>query len=114
MGADYVYTYVDVGSNIAGFVENIKEFICDADHDVIDKLMYMIYYDEVSDHPKTILLNLIEAFEEMCSSAKDIALIYARDSIVVFSGGYSWGDAPTDSFDIIMPIADIAREMSKK
>jgi hypothetical protein len=36
-----------------------------------------------------------------------------KDSIVVFTGGYSWGDDPTDSFDIVMSVKEIAIEMRK-
>lgn len=115
MGADYIYTYVDVGSSIECFVQDAKEFIYDADHDVIDKLMDTIYYDddEVIDNPKTILLNLIEAFDEVVNHTNDIAILKVKDSIVVFTGGFSWGDDPTDSFDIVMSIKEIAIEMEK-
>lgn len=112
MGADYIYTYVDIGSSITSFIEDLKEFIYDADHDVIDKLMNM-FYDEESDNAKTILLNLILAFEEVYNHANDIALLNVKDSIVVFTGGHSWGDDPTDSFDIVMSVKEIAIEMRK-
>jgi hypothetical protein len=111
MGADYIYSYVDTGSDIATFIHDLKQFINNASDEVLSKLMHMLYEEEESDNQKVILLNLIEAFEEVYNNANDIALLDVKDSIVVFTGGYSWGDDPTDSFDIVMSVKDIATEM---
>jgi hypothetical protein len=111
MGADYIYSYVDTGSDIATFIHDLKQFINNASDEVLSKLMHMLYEEEESDNQKVILLNLIEAFEEVYNNANDIALLEVKDSIVVFTGGYSWGDDPTDSFDIVMSVKDIATEM---
>jgi hypothetical protein len=113
MGADYIYSYVDTGSDIATFIHGLKQFINNAPDEVLNKLMHMLYEEEESDNQKVILLNLIEAFEEVYNNANDIALLDVKDSIVVFTGGYSWGDDPTDSFDIVMSVKEIAIEMRK-
>jgi hypothetical protein len=113
MGADYIYSYVDTGSDIAAFIHDLNQFINNASDEVINKLMTMLY-DEQSDNPKVILLNLIEAFEEVYNHANDIALLNVKDSVVVFTGGYSWGDDPTDSYDVIMSVKEITREMGKR
>jgi hypothetical protein len=113
MGADYIYSYVDTGSDIATFIHGLKQFINNAPDEVINKLMHMLYEEEESDNQKVILLNLIEAFEEVYNNANDIALLDVKDSIVVFTGGYSWGDDPTDSFDIVMSVKEITIEMRK-
>ena len=113
MGADYIYSYVDTGSDIATFIHDLKQFINNASDEVLSKLMHMLYEEEESDNQKVILLNLIEAFEEVYNNANDIALLDVKDSIVVFTGGYSWGDDPTDSFDIVMSIKEITIEMRK-
>lgn len=112
MGADYIYSYVDTGSDIATFIHDLKQFINDASDEVVNKLMNMLY-DEESDAPRVILLNLILAFEEIYNHANDIALLNVKDSVVVFTGGYSWGDDPTDSYDVIMSVKEITREMGE-
>ena len=113
MGADYVYTYVDIGESLDYFVQDTNAFINEASDETLNKLMHIIYDDEC-DNPRDILYNLIEAFHEVVVSARDIALLEVKNSIVVFTGGFSWGDDPTDSFDIVMSVKDIAREMRKE
>jgi len=112
MGADYIYTYVDTGNDFPTFIENLKNFINNTSDEVIDKLMHMIY-DDNSDNARTILFNLIENFEDACNYAKDVAFLKVKDSAVVFTGGFSWGDSPTDSFDVIMSVKEITIEMEK-
>lgn len=76
--------------------------------------MHIIYDDEYeTDNPRTILLNLIENFEDTCNYAEDVAFLKVKDSAVVFTGGFSWGDSPTDSFDVIMSVKEMAIEMEK-
>ena len=113
MGADYIYTYVDIGESLDYFVQDANAFINDASDKVLARLMHMIYDEAEYDDARIILFNLIEAFHEVVVNARDIALLEVKDSIVVFTGGYSWGDDPTDSFDIVMSIKDITREMEK-
>jgi hypothetical protein len=114
MGADYIYTYVDTGSSFFAFIDSLKNFINNASDEIISKLMHMIYDDEYeTDNPRTILLNLIEAFEEVCNYANDIAFLKVKDSAVVFTGGFSWGDSPTDSYDVIMSVKEMTIEMEK-
>jgi hypothetical protein len=114
MGADYIYTYVDTGSSFFTFIDSLKNFINNASDEIISKLMHMIYDDEYeTDNPRTILLNLIEAFEEVCNYANDIAFLKVKDSAVVFTGGFSWGDSPTDSYDVIMSVKEMTIEMEK-
>jgi hypothetical protein len=115
MGAEYIYTYVDTGSDLATFIHDIRFFINNTSDEVIEKLMHIIYdeeYGEGCDNPRTILFNLIENFEETCNYANDIAFLKVKDSAVVFTGGFSWGDSPTDSFDTIMSVKEITIEMS--
>ena len=111
MGADYIYSYVDTGSDIDSFIHDLNQFINNTSNEVIDRLMNMIYDEAEYDNGRIILFNLIEAFHEVVVNARDIALLEVKDSIVVFTGGYSWGDDPTDSFDIVMSVKDIAIEM---
>jgi hypothetical protein len=111
MGADYIYTYIDIGESLDYFVQDTNAFINDASDEVLARLMHMIYDEEDYDNARIILFNLIEAFHEVVVNARDIALLQVKDSIVVFTGGYSWGDDPTDSFDIVMSVKDIAIEM---
>ena len=113
MGADFIYTYVDTGSDFPTFIESLKNFINNASDEVIERLMYVIYYDDESDNSRTILLNLIENFEDTCNYAKDVAFLKVKDSAVVFTGGFSWGDDPTDSFDVIMSVKEMTVEMEK-
>jgi hypothetical protein len=114
MGSDYIYTYVDTGSNFATFIHNLQLFVNKSSDEVIDKLMTVIYDDDYeSDHPRTILLNLIENFEDMCNHADDVAFLKVKDSAVVFTGGFSWGDSPTDSFDTMASVKEITIEMEK-
>ena len=112
MGADYIYTYVDTGSDLPTFIESLKNFINNTSDEVIDKLMYIIY-DDNYDNARTILFNLIENFENACNYAEDVAFLKVKDSSVVFTGGFSWGDSPTDSFDVIMSVKEMAIEMEK-
>jgi hypothetical protein len=115
MGADYIYTYVDTGSDLATFIHDIRFFVNNTSDEVIEKLMHIIYddnYDYEDDNPRVILFNLVEAFEEVCNYANDIAFLKVKDSAVVFTGGFSWGDSPTDSFDIVMSVKEITIEMS--
>jgi hypothetical protein len=111
MGADYIYTYIDIGESLDYFVQDTNAFINDASDEVLARLMHMIYDEADYDNARIILFNLIEAFHEVVVNARDIALLEVKDSIVVFTGGYSWGDDPTDSFDIVMSVKDIAIEM---
>jgi hypothetical protein len=111
MGADYIYTYIDIGESLDYFVQDTNAVINDASDEVLARLMHMIYDEEDYDNARIILFNLIEAFHEVVVNARDIALLQVKDSIVVFTGGYSWGDDPTDSFDIVMSVKDIAIEM---
>jgi hypothetical protein len=114
MGADYIYAYVDTGSSFFTFIDSLKNFINNASDEIISKLMHMIYDDEYeTDNPRVILFNLIEAFEEVCNYANDIAFLKVKDSAVIFTGGFSWGDSPTDSFDIVMSVKEITIEMEK-
>ena len=117
MGADFVYTHVNIGSDFATFIHDMKFFINNASNDVIDRLVDNIYYDDYEDEDKTnmrvVLLNLIEAFDEIYNHAKDIGVINVNGSFIVFSAGYSWGDDPTDSFDFISSVLIIADEMRK-
>jgi phosphoribosylformylglycinamidine (FGAM) synthase-like amidotransferase family enzyme len=76
--------------------------------------MHVIYDDEYeTDNPRTILLNLIENFEDTCNYAEDVAFLKVKDSAVVFTGGFSWGDSPTDSYDVIMSVKEMTIEMEK-
>ena len=114
MGSDYIYTYVDTGSSFATFIQRLKDFIDTTSDEIISKLMHIIYDDEYeTDNPRTILLNLIENFEDTCNYAEDVAFLKVKDSAVVFTGGFSWGDSPTDSFDVIMSVKEMAIEMEK-
>lgn len=117
MGADFVYTHVDIGSDFATFIHDMKFFINNASNDVIDRLVDHIYYDSYEDEDESdmrvVLLNLIEAFDEVKLHARDIGIIYVNDCMVVFTAGWSWGDDPTDSFDIISSVSIIADEMRK-
>jgi len=114
MGADYIYTYVDTGSNLATFIHDISFFINNTSDEVIHKLMSNLYdVDYEADNPRVILFNLVEAFEEVCNYANDIAFLKVKDSAVIFTGGFSWGDSPTDSFDIVMSIKEISIEMER-
>jgi len=114
MGSDYIYTYVDTGSSFATFIQRLKDFIDTTSDEIISKLMHTVYDDEYeTDTPRVILLNLIEAFEEVCNYADDVAFLKVKDSAVVFTGGFSWGDSPTDSFDVIMSVKEMTVEMEK-
>ena len=114
MGADYIYTYVDTGSSFATFMQCLKDFIDTTSDEIISKLMHVIYDDEYeTDNPRTILLNLIDNFEDTCSYANDVAFLKVKDSAVVFTGGFSWGDDPTDSYNVIMSVKEMTVEMEK-
>jgi len=114
MGADYIYSYVDTGSDLPTFLHDLNHFINNTSDEVIDKLMSNLYDDDYeADNPRVILFNLVEAFEEVCNYANDIAFLKVKDSAVIFTGGFSWGDSPTDSFDIVMSIKEITIEMEK-
>lgn len=114
MGADYIYTYVDTGSSFFTFIQKLKDFIDTTSDEIISKLMHMIYDDEYeTDNPRTILLNLIENFEDTCNYAEDVAFLKVKDSFVVFTGGFSWGDDPTDSYNVIMSVKEMTIEMEK-
>lgn len=117
MGADFVYTHVDTGSDFATFIHDMKCFINNASDEVILHIFDNIYYDtyeqDESIDMRGILFNLIEAFDEVRLHARDIGIIDVNGSMVIFSAGFSWGDDPTDSFDIISSISILAYEMRK-
>lgn len=112
MGASYIYTYVDTGSSFFSFIDSLKDFVNNASDEVLARLMH-IMYDEEYDDARIILLNLIENFEDTCNYAEDVAFLKVKDSAVVFTGGFSWGDDPTDSFDVIMSVKEMTVEMEK-
>jgi hypothetical protein len=112
MGASYIYTYVDTGSSFFTFIDSLKDFVNNASDEVLARLMH-IMYDEEYDDAKIILLNLIENFEDACNYAEDVAFLKVKDSAVVFTGGFSWGDDPTDSYNVIMSVKEMTVEMEK-
>lgn len=112
MGADYIYSYVDTGSSFLTFIDSLKNFVNNTSDEIIEKLMHNLYDDDYeTDNPRVILLNLVEAFEEACNYANDIAFLQVKDSAVVFTGGFSWGDEPTDSYNVIMSVKEMTIEM---
>lgn len=117
MGADYLSTCVIIDRNYDTFIADLKSFISESEDSIIDKIFAEIYdYDEdVSNESRerNILLNLIEAFDDLVRHGRDLSVLIRNGIQVVVTGGFSWGDYPTDSFEFIMDIAIIQDHMDR-
>ncbi len=118
MGADYLSTCVIIDKQYDSFIADLKSFIIESEDSIIDKIFVEIYeYDEdVSNEcrERNILLNLIEHFDDLVRHGRDLSILFRKGIQVVVTGGFSWGDYPTDSFEVIMDIAIIQDYMERE
>jgi len=118
MGADYLSTCVIIDKDYDSFIADLKSFIIESEDSIIDKIFSELYeYDEDvinESRERNILLNLIEAFDDLVRYGKDLSILIRKGIQVVVTGGFSWGDYPTDSFEIIMDISIIQDHMERK
>lgn len=100
MGSDYFTTYVDMGNDAESFIDSLRNFISSASDDLIDRMCADIFYDE-NEGGRQSLLEIVKEFETIIEDANDVSIIEINGSEVIVTGGFSWGDDPTDSYNCI-------------
>ena len=107
MGADFMIAHIEIGSSEQMFINSMYDFIKSCPDESIFKIYDDLFcdgeYDE--DEPVETLRNVIadevKNLSAIIDNAHDVSMINVNGSDVLVTGGFSWGDAPTDSFDCI-------------
>lgn len=134
MGADMILAHCEIPYDYKGQRKLILERINELDDEAVENIVQCYYRieEEIEDIEETALDNLseedlfklndlakiktreivsnhlIQAADDLFGEGyrRDITEICIKDTWFAFSGGMSWGDQPTDAYDLISLIWD--------
>lgn len=107
MGADYMTAYVEIVGSEQEFIDSMTEFVKSCSDEMVMRIyddLFCIDPDEDSqpiDILRYLLLSEVKDLAAIIDCARDVSMINIKGSDVLVTGGFSWGDSPTDSFDCI-------------
>lgn len=121
MGADFTLTsIVEVGDMK---LEEREKLMIDYARNIEDNqiTLFLDFYeqfhgeDSLPDDVKKIRKDVIDCIREFFEAidSRDVTLFSLGNSRMILTGGMSWGDAPTDSYDVICRFNELPDELLK-
>lgn len=107
MGADFMIAHVEIGSSEQQFIDSMLNFVQSCSDEMVGKIYDDLFCDgeydedEPIDTLRNVLSDEVRHLAAIIDSARDVSMIHVNGSDVLVTGGFSWGDSPTDSFDCI-------------
>lgn len=120
MGADFMIAHIEIGSSEQQFIDSMLNFAQSCSDQTIEKIYDDIFSfgdldeDEPVDSLRKVVVDEIKDLANIIDSADDVSMIHVNGSDVLITGGFSWGDSPTDSFDCIYNCNSILWWMKKE
>lgn len=107
MGADFMIAHIEIGSSEQQFIDSMLNFVQSCSDEMVMRIyddLFCVDPDEDSQPInifRSLLMSEVKDLEAIIDSASDVSMIHVNGSDVLVTGGFSWGDSPTDSFDCI-------------
>jgi hypothetical protein len=113
MGADLCWVSLPIGEDTLIIKEKIRAAELSLLLDIIDNYGLEPEENNEKDFAIKYFDNLIDiVFNPNFMNRRDVGYDHYRKELV--TGGMSWGDSPTESYDLLMPLADLFNEIGIK
>lgn len=119
MGADFMIAHIEIGSSEQQFIDSMLNFVQSCSDEMVMRIYDDLFCvdpdeDESIINLRNILVDEVKHLATIIDSASDVSMIHVNGSDVLVTGGFSWGDSPTDSFDCIHNCNSISWWMRKE